>query len=147
MIKEIEVRELVCGVSSEEEIVATRDWISKMHAIDQSSFGTQVISMDVEDVKVTYYDTLRMAGKLEIKPERAVIRTHLEKECIHGLTKDTWKQVPGKIMFGNGISWTCLIFLDLKLNERAEYVLEKMEVQDGIVELLCDLPVSSGLAI
>ena len=104
MLEEIEVRELVCGVSTEEEIVATRDWISKMHEMDQSSFGSQVISMDVEDVKVTYYDTLRMAGKLDIKPERAVLRTHLEKENIHGLTKDIWKQVPGKIILGNGIS-------------------------------------------
>ena len=75
-----------------------------MHKIDQDSFGSQVISLDVEDVKVTYYDTLRMAGKLSITPERSVIRTHLEKEIIHGLTKDVWKQVTGKIMFGNGIS-------------------------------------------
>ena len=147
MLKEIEVRELVCGVSLEEEIVATRDWISKMHEMDQSLFGSQVISIDVEDVKVTYYDTLRMPGKLDIKSERAVIRTHLEKKIIHGLTKDIWKQVPGKIMFGNGISWTCLISLDLKLSEQGEYKLEKMEVQDGILELLGDLPVSSGLAI
>ena len=147
MLEEIEVRELVCGVSSEEEIAATQEWIFRMHERDQSSFAFQVISMDVEDVKVRYYDTLRMAGKLEIKPEKAVIRTHLEKDSVHGSTKDIWKQVPGKIMFGNGISWTCLISLDLKTNERDEYVLEKMEVQEGILELLRDLPVSSGLAI
>ena len=147
MLEEIEVRELVCGVSSEEEIAATREWINKMHEKDQNSFSSQVISLDVEDVKVTYYDTLRMAGKLSIIPERPVIRTYLDKEVIHGLTKDVWKQVPGKIMFGNGISWTCLISLDLKMTEQADYVLEKMVVQKGILELLRDLPVSSGLAI
>ena len=103
--------------------------------------------MDVEDVKVTYYDTLRMAGKLQINPEKAVIRTHLDTVSVHGFTKDVWKQVPGKIMFGNGISWTCLISLDLKMNDRDEYLLEKMVVQEGILELLRDLPVSSGLAI
>ena len=88
-----------------------------------------------------------MAGKLSISPERPVIRTYLEKEVIHGLTKDIWKQVPGKIMFRNGISWTCLISLDLKMTEKREYLLEKMTVQEGILELLRDLPVSSGLAI
>ena len=113
MLKEIEVRELVCRVSSEDEIAATRKWISRMHAIDQNSFASQVISLDVEDVKTMYYDTLRMAGKLSINPEKAVRRTSPEKEIIHGQFKDTWKQIPGKIMFGNGISWTCLISLDL----------------------------------
>ena len=147
IMKEIEVKELVCGVSSEEEIVATREWINRMHEMDQSSYGSQVISLDMEDVKVTYYDTLRMAGKLNINPEGAVIRTSLEKETIHCLTKDIWKQVPGKIMFGNGISWTCLISLDLKMTEEGNYVLEKMAVQNGILEVLRDLPMSAGLAI
>ena len=147
IMKEIEVKELVCGVSSEEEIVATREWINRMHEMDQSSYGSQVISLDMEDVKVTYYDTLRMAGKLNINPEGAVIRTSLEKETIHGLTKDIWKQVPGKIMFGNGISWTCLISLDLKMTEEGNYVLEKMAVQNRILEVLRDLPMSAGLAI
>ena len=54
MLEEIEVRELVCGVSSEKEIAATREWINKMHEKDQGSFGSQVVSLDVEDVKVTY---------------------------------------------------------------------------------------------
>ena len=101
----------------------------------------------MEDVKTTYYDTLRMAGKLSIDPERAVIRTNLEKEIIHGQFKDTWEQVPGKTMFRNGISWMCLISLDLKMDERGSYMLEKMVVQDGILDLLRDLPVSAGLAI
>ena len=134
MLEEIKVRELVCGISSEKEISETREWIKEMHRIDQEFFGSQVISLDVEDVKVTYYDTLRMAGKLSIMPERPVIRTHLDKEMIQGFPKDGWKQVPGKIMFGNGISWTCLILLDLKMTEKGEYLLEKMTVQDRILE-------------
>ena len=145
MLNKIEVRELVCGVSSEDEISEVRDWIKKMHQIDQDLFGSQVISLDVEDVKVTYYDTLRMAGKLSIMPENPVIRSHLE--IINGWSKDGWRQVPGKIMFGNGITWTCLISLDLKTTEQGDYLLERMTVQEGILEILRDLPVSSGLAI
>ena len=47
MLNEIEVRELVCGVSSEDEISEVRNWIKEMHKIDQDLFGSQVISMDV----------------------------------------------------------------------------------------------------
>ena len=101
MLKEIEVKELVCGVSSDEDIAATCEWINVMHATDQSTFASQVVSLDVEDVKTTYYDTLQMAGRLSINPERAVLRTNLEKDIIHGQLKDSWKQVLGKIMFGN----------------------------------------------
>ena len=50
-----------------------RDWITRMHQMDQDRFATRVISLDVEDVKVTYYDTLRMAGKLSIMPENPAI--------------------------------------------------------------------------
>ena len=39
MLEEIEVRELVCGVSSEDEISEVREWIKKMHQIDQDLFG------------------------------------------------------------------------------------------------------------
>ena len=147
MLNEIKVRELVCGVSSEDKISEVRNWIKEMHQMDQDLFATQVVSLDVEDVKVTYYDTLRMAGKLSIMPENPVIRSHLDKEVIHGWPKDGWKQVPGKIMFRNGITWTCLISLDLKTTEQGDYLLERMTVQEGILEILRELPLSSGLAI
>lgn len=37
MLEEIEVRELVCRVSSDEEIATVHEWIWTMHAIDQST--------------------------------------------------------------------------------------------------------------
>jgi len=147
MLDRIEVRELVCWVSSDQEIEQTREWIKKMQGLDQDRFCSQVVSLDVEDVKTTYYDTLRMAGKLSIDPKRAVLRTSVETDLAHGYSKDGWKQVPGKIMFGNGITWTCLISLDLEMNGLGDYVLKQVTVQPGIVELLRDLPVSAGLAI
>ena len=77
-----------------------------------------------------------MAGKLSIMPENPVIRSHLDKEVIHGWPKDGWRQVPGKIIFGNGTTWTCLISLDLKTTEQGDYLLERMRVQEGILEIL-----------
>ena len=147
MLKQIEVRELVCGVSSTEEILDVTQWIKKMYRLDQEKFGTQIISFDVEDVKATFYDTLRMAGKIQIPGERAPLRTKVESEMIYGYLKDEWKQIPGKIMFGNGITWTCLISLDLEQDEMYNYVVKKMEIQSEILELLRDLPVSAGLGI
>ena len=47
--------------------------------------------MDVEDMKTTFYDMLRMVGKLRIRSEDAVLRTVVEKDVIYGYKKDSWK--------------------------------------------------------
>ena len=107
-----------------------------MQEQDQREFGIQVISFDVEDMKATYYDTLRMAGLVSIKPDDAVIHRKCDPEILYGYSKDVFKQVPGKIMFKNGISWTCLISLDLRRDSRKNYILERMTVQPEIIELL-----------
>ena len=147
MLDRIEVRELVCGVSSASEILEVKEWIGRMQDADQRMFGTGIVSFDVEDVKATYFDTLRMAGRATINPKDAVLKRKCDPELMTGFSKDTFKQIPGKIMFGNGVSWTCLISLDLKRNKRKEYVLERMTVQLEMLGLLRDLPVSAGLAI
>lgn len=104
MLKRIKVWELLCGVKSYSEIEEVRDWIEKMQEIDQRKFGTQVVSLDVENVKTTFYDTLRMAGSISIDPKNAVLKWRYDHDQISGYSKDVWKQIPGKIMFGNGVS-------------------------------------------
>ncbi len=146
MLKQIEVKELVCGVSSREEIAEVAEWIKRMHAQDQEKFGTRIISFDVEDVKATFYDTLRMAGKIQIPGGCAVLRKKVEDEIIYGYLKDDWRQIPAKIMFGNGITWTCLISLDLEVDEKYQYIVKRMQVQPEILDLIRDLPVAAGLA-
>ena len=143
MLAEIEVRELVCEVSSDQEIDEIHDWVTAMYWRDQAN----IISMDVEDVKTTYYDTLRMAGKVRIHDDNAVLWTRVETEMLYEYGKDGWKQIPGKIMFGNGITWVCIISLNLSRNRRDKYILERMSVQPGILDLLRDLPVSAGLGV
>ena len=59
MLNQIEVCEIVSGISSSSEILEIHQWITEMYKIDQQTFGSRVISKDVEDVKTTFYDTLR----------------------------------------------------------------------------------------
>ncbi len=107
-----------------------------MQEKDQRLFGTRVVSFDVEDVKATYFDTLRMAGKATIDPKNAVLKRKCDPEMMTDASKDKFKQIPGKIMFGNGVSWTCLISLDLRRNKKKEYILEKMSVQPELIVLI-----------
>ena len=147
MKDEVEVRELVCGVSSEPEIEGVHQWISEMHGLDQERFGSRVISLDVEDVKVSYHDCLRMAGKVQIENPGSPILSKPSRNVLNKYGKDEWRQIPGKIMFGNGLTWMAVISLDMRRNAKDEYILETMSVQQGILDLLRDLPVSAGLGI
>ena len=64
--------------------------------------------MDVKEVKETYFDTLRMAGKLKIKSEDTVLRTRGQVwrgTDVHGYQKDAWRQIPEELMFGE--VWCC----------------------------------------
>ena len=118
-----------------------------MQENDQREFGTRIVSFDAEDVKATYYNTLRMAGKVSIDLKNAVLKRRCDPELMTGYSKDVFKQLPGKIMFVNGISWKCLISLNLRRNVKKEYILERMQIQPEILELLGDLPATAGLAI
>lgn len=59
MLHRIEVRELVCGVSSDQEIKEVRSWIERMQELDQWKCRTQT----------NFHDTLRMPGKISIDPK------------------------------------------------------------------------------
>ena len=108
---------------------------------------SRVISLDVEDVKTTYHDTLRMASKVQIDAPGALLQKKPSKESLVKYGADEYRQIPGKIMVGNGITWMAVISLDMHRNRDGVYFLEQMRVQQGILELLHNFPVSAGLGI
>ena len=65
-LREVEVREIICGVSTHEEIEKFHEWITEKHLSNQDEFDSGAISMDVEDVKASYYNIMRMAGEIII---------------------------------------------------------------------------------
>ena len=58
------------------------------HLENQSLFDSGVILMDVEDVKVSYYDVMRMAGKIVISRESQSFQRHLDDRPVSGLLED-----------------------------------------------------------
>ena len=84
MLNQIEGREIVCGVIPSISIHA---WITEMYKLDQCTFGSRIVSMDVEDVKTTYYDTLRMVGELQLPNNHQVLRSHPETTQLYKLRK------------------------------------------------------------
>ena len=71
----------------------------------------------------------------------------LDKNISPGLKEDHWKQTSGKIMIGNGISWTLIISINYVRNKQREYYVRRMEVQPELLELIRDIPICTGLRV
>ena len=100
----MEVKEIVAGVSSPEEILEIRKWMEIQHAKDQAIPPTGVVSMDVKKFHVTHYDWMKMTGELLMNTRSEHLRTYLAKNRISGFKNDKWKQLPCLNMIGNGTS-------------------------------------------
>ena len=74
---------------------------------------TVVVSMAVEELRVTHYDWMKMTGEQLMTTRSENLKTYLAKDRISGFNNDKWKQLPCLIMIGNGTSWDLMISLDL----------------------------------
>ena len=90
MLDSIEVREIMMGVSTKEEIQETHNWVTSNYLKDQEKFGSKVVSMDVEVITASYYDLMRMSGRLPIK-ENQFISTMLDENISPGLETNSRK--------------------------------------------------------
>ena len=107
----MEVQEVICGVSLIEDIQKFHKWITEKPRGNQYVFESGVISMVVEDVKASYSDVMRMVGKIMISCDSQSFQRHIDNRPVSGLLEDCWKQTPGKIMFGDGLTWCAIISL------------------------------------
>ena len=138
MLDSVEVREIVTEVLTKEEIIEIQDWVTNNYLKDQAKFGSKVVSMDVKNIPVSYFDLMRMLGQLPITKGQ-LNSTLLDKNIVSGLKKDHWRKIPGKIMIGNRISWTLIISINYVRNKWRQYYVRRMEVQPEILELLRDI--------
>ena len=76
VLDDVEVCEIICGVSSTEEIQKFYEWITEKHLENQDTFASGVVLMDVQDVKASYYDMMHMAGKIVISRESQSFQRH-----------------------------------------------------------------------
>ena len=51
VLEDVEVCEIICGISTTEEKEKFHEWITEQHLKNQENFDSGVISMDFEDVK------------------------------------------------------------------------------------------------
>ena len=146
----VEVRELIAGESTEEEVKEFATWAGKWIAENQAEMPNGMISLDVEFIKVTYFDYIRMAkpemlGKdLKLAEHRGVYEDS-EADEFRSLN-DHWVNFPVKIMFGDGINWAGMVSLPVRRASDA-YVFRCIRIPITLVALLNCLPTCMGVGI
>ena len=139
------VREIVVGETKKEEILEIWDWTKEQLEKDQVSFPCNALSLDVEDQQMSLYDVYRMCGKIPLVERKRLLARKLEDTPRHLLLKDKWRQVPAKIMFGDGRTWMVVISLDLGWSGTPW--LSRQSVQKELVDFIEGLPICVGLGI
>ena len=100
----MEVKEIVAGVSSPEEILEIRKWMEIQHVKNQAVLPTGVVCMHVGKLRVTHYSWMKMTGELRMTTQSEPLKTYLTKDRISGFNDEKWKQLPCIIIIGNETS-------------------------------------------
>ena len=82
VLEDVEVQEIICGVSPNEDIEKFHEWITEKHLENQENFNSGVLSMDVEDGKASYYDVMLMTEKIFISRESQSFQRHLDDRSV-----------------------------------------------------------------
>ena len=145
ILDQVEVKEIIVGRSTDQEIEEITSWFWDKYALDQKILPTHVVSMDVEEIKTTLYDTLRIAGRIPFK--KGQIMSRKEEKTIVGQPEDRMQQLPVKVMLGNGLNHALMVSLDLFRDAKGRYILNQIRAPDSIIRFFSLLPICTGVAV
>ena len=60
--------------------------------------------------------------------------------------RDRWRQIPVRVMVGNGITWVLQIVLDCDV-KNGQYEIKKQTASESVLNLIKSIPVCTGLGI
>ena len=100
-----------------------------------------------KEVSATLYDVYRIACMIKC-PEPTPFAKKPDLELYPGFrNEDCWKQLPTKVMIGDGVTFVLIISLELQRNKAGEYLIERMHVQEEVLDFLKQIPVCVGLGV
>ena len=145
-----EVKEIYIGSTPPDKVMEFATWVDENAAVNQDQHMTQVISLDVEEIQITRWDYLRLtseqyAGKTIKLSRNLNVCTPDETEFFRN-KPDKWRNLPTKIMLGDGIKWMGIVAFDIDYQNGYKYV--KVEkVQKYLTKFISVIPIVTGVGI
>ena len=144
LLQRVEVREIIVGRTPDKEIKTIAKWMKKMHTADQTQCPTNTMSMDVEEVKVHKADFQSILDKSATSGSTPI---QISKIFRKG---DKCKQLPVKMMLGNGYSWALMISILVEPSlstPRTHFEVSPISFQPRLLKLMKGLPMFVGVGI
>ena len=144
MTREIETRELIIGESSPELITETAEWAKNNFQSNQADAPSSALAMQTKYIPITDHDLKRLASATE----EFCMETTLTPRTTNDILPDsngnipinTWKYLPAKIAFGDGMSWQLILSFNIRMQDKDKFITPPRVIHEEIIRLLDALP-------
>ena len=126
----VTVREILVGITSEEECADINAWALDHWTRDQSKCPTKLLSFDVEEQRIHLSDYHKLIRATD-NP------VHLD---LHFSKGDPSKQLPVKWMFGNGMDWAVIISIIVRPLADKKALIKPLNFQRELIRMLENMP-------
>ena len=148
MTNTVEVREIVVGVTTHEEIKDITDWALQKWKASEDSLPTGVLPIQVRDIPMTMHDKMRIGRpelhgkffKLEVSPGKPKESQESWFTTSQGeYMENRWARFPAKVSLGNGLDWTLVISFNFLIDGKKKYVKPSL-IPAPLMEFLRNIP-------
>ena len=144
------VKEIILnGDQSEQEQRDIIAWHHEKMAEDNDVLPYSSLSLDVEQVRCTLKDVLRLGGQQSYKKSSVTLSDRPGDEHF-GTHKDPYNHLSVRVMWGNGVSWAVMLTIlsdPQRTGHKTSHNVKKFDVPEYVVDLLRGLPLVTGFGI
>ena len=142
MLNNCEVREIVVGQTSGIEIETIIWWMLDQMEKNEISLPCSGLALDIITQRISLRDMYRMAGKIPILDGEQLVADELELNLIPSLPIDEWRDIPVKILMGDGVNWLTVITVNVGTPGRPW--LKPTNIQPELIRLITGTPAVVG---
>ena len=105
----------------------------------------------VEAIRVSRYDELKLLNIIQSGPrgDAAARKLKLPNDSSTSMPageKDGWRDVPARIMIGNGRTWAVSVSLDISCRD-GENIIKVQRLNPAVLDLIRCIPVCTGFSV
>ena len=145
MLDNCKVREIIIGQTSDIEIDSITCWMLDQVEKNEISLPCSGLAFDVITQRISLWDMYRMGGKIPIPDDMQLVVDELETNLIPSLPVDEWRDIPVKILMGDGVDW--LTVITLKLGTPGHPWLKPVIIQPELIRLITGTSAVGGFDI
>ena len=151
LLDQVELKEVIVNATDESQVESIREWMLEQVKRDQEKMPAGVVAMEVGSLRVSRYDELKLLNIIQSGPrgDAAARKLKLPNDSSTSMPageKDGWRDVPARIMIGNGRTWAVSVSLDISCRD-GENIIKVQRLNPAVLDLIRCIPVCTGFSV